>query len=230
MPRAEFRQADPLDFTARAGVNQPIDANTYFARVDHNFSDKDRVFGRHGAGPLESDRQQHQPEFPGLHDSKVTNLATQWIHTFNQNMINELRFGFNISDDLTSNPRTDDESFDMDALGIGQFRVFSDGNRKLTPREHGIPHSPGFPYVQERTNGNGYDNMDTIQIGDHISLIKGKHNLKIGAEIYRISMERGAANLEEGRLRFGGNETGYAFASFLLGLPNTHASPPKGCR
>ncbi len=49
--------------------------------------------------------------------------------------------GFNISDDLTFNPRTDDESFDMDALGIGEFRIPTDGNRKLTPREHGIPNS-----------------------------------------------------------------------------------------
>ncbi len=40
--------------------------------------------------------------------------------------------------------------------------------------------------------------MDTMQIGDHLSLIKGTHNLKIGGELYRISMERGAANLEEG--------------------------------
>ena len=114
-------------------------------------------------------------------------------------MINELRVGFNISNDLTSNPRTDDESFDMDALGIGEFRIPTDGNRKLTPREHGIPNLSGLPFtLQELTAGNGYDQMDTIQISDHLSLIKGKHNLKIGGELYRASMERGAANLEEG--------------------------------
>jgi hypothetical protein len=225
VPRARFDPVDPLDFTAIGGVNQPINARTYFARVDHHFSDSDRVFARLALD--RSDRQNNDinPGLPVFVDSKVSNLATQWIHTFSPTTINELRVGFNISDDLTSNPRTDDASFDMDALGVGEVRVFGDGNRKLTPREHGIPQFNGLPFtLRERTNGNGYDNMDTIQIGNHISMFRGKHNLKAGAELYRISMERGAANLEEGAFNFGGNESGYAFASFLLGLPTSTQS------
>jgi hypothetical protein len=46
VPKAEFRQVDPLDITARDAVDQPTNANTYFGRVDHYFSDRDRVFGR----------------------------------------------------------------------------------------------------------------------------------------------------------------------------------------
>jgi outer membrane receptor protein involved in Fe transport len=38
-------------------------------------------------------------------------------------------------------------------------------------------------------------------------------------------MERGAANLEEGLLSYSANQSGYAFASFLLGLPNQTQSP-----
>jgi hypothetical protein len=37
-------------------------------------------------------------------------------------------------------------------------------------------------------------------------------------------MERGAANLEEGVLGFSAQETGYSFASFLMGLPNSTQS------
>ncbi|MCC6862014.1 MAG: TonB-dependent receptor [Bryobacterales bacterium] len=221
IPKAEFRQADPLDFTARKGVNQPINVNTYFGRVDHYFSDADRVFARIALDRSNLTSNNINPNLPVFRDSKVSNLATQWVHTFSPTMINELRVGFNISDDLTSNPRTDNPDFDMDALGVGQIRVFGDGNRKLTPREHGIPQFAGLPFtLQELTNGNGYDNMDTIQAGNHLTLIRGKHTLKLGGEIYRISMERGAANLEEGRYTFSGNETGYALASFLMGFPN----------
>ncbi len=222
VPRAEFRQDDPLDFTARKGVNQPIDAHQYFTRIDHYFSQRDRVFGRLALDRSNLTRNNINPHLPVFVDSKVSNLATQWIHTFSPNTLNEFRFGFNISDDLTANPRTDNTDFDMDALGVGEVRVFGDGNRKLTPREHGIPQFTGLPFtLQELTNGNGYDNMDTIQFGNHVSLIRGKHNLKIGAEVYRISMERGAANLEEGRFAFSANQSGLAFASFLLGLPNS---------
>jgi Carboxypeptidase regulatory-like domain/TonB dependent receptor-like, beta-barrel len=225
VPRAEFRPVDPLDFTARKGVNQPIDTNFYFARVDHHFSEKDWVFGRLAWDRSGLTSNNINPNLPVFRDSDVSNLATSWIHTFNPSMINEVRVGFNISDDLTSNPRTDDESFDMDALGVGQIRVFGDNNRPLTPREHGIPQFTGLGFtLQELTNGNGYDNMDTIQAGDHFTWIRGKHNMKFGFEMYRVSMERGAANLEEGRYGFSGNQSGLGFASFLLGLPASSES------
>ncbi len=226
VPKAQFRQADPLDFTARESVDQPLNANFYFGRVDHYFSDRDRVFGRLALDRSGVTRNNINPNLPVFVDSKVTNLATQWVHTLNQNMINEVAVGFNISDDLTSNPRTDDSSFSMDALGIGEFRIPTDGNRKLTPREHGLPQLTGLPFtLQELTNGNGFDQMDTIQVRDQLSIIKGKHNLKMGGEVYRVSMQRGAANLEEGLLGFSGNESGYSFASFLLGANNSSQTP-----
>lgn len=226
LPTPQFRQADPFDFNATAGVPQPINAHTYFLRVDHTFSDNDRVFARLAWDRSNLTRNNINPFLPVFVNSKVTNLASQWIHSFNARTINEFRFGFNISDDLTSNPRTDNTSFDMDSLGIGQFRVFSDGNRKLTPREHGLPRLNGLPFpVGENTNGNGYDNMDTVQFGNHMSLFRGKHNIKIGGEVYYITMERGAANVEEGALGFSGNQSGSALASFLLGLPDSSTSP-----
>lgn len=225
VPRAEFAQADPLDFTSRKGVSQPIDVNTYFARVDHHFSDRDRVFGRLALDRSNLSRNFINPNLPVFVESKVTNLATSWIHTFTPTLFNEVRVGFNTSDDITRNPRTDNTSFDMDSLGVGQIRVFGDNNRKLTPREHGIPQFAGLGFtLQELTNGNGYDNMDTVQISNHLSWIKGSHNLKFGGEVYYITMERGAANLEEGRFSFGANESGLGFASFLLGQPTSTES------
>jgi hypothetical protein len=49
----------------------------------------------------------------------------------------------------------------------------------------------------------------------------------MGAEVYRISMERAGANLAQGQIAFSGQETGLDFASFLMGLPNT-AQTPEG--
>jgi hypothetical protein len=225
VPKAQFTQGDVTDFTAIGGVNQPINANTYFARVDHNFSPNDRVFARLAWDRSGQNRNNLNPHLPVFVDSKVTNLASQWIHTINPSTINEFRFGFNTSNDLTYNPRTDNTSFDMDALGIGQIRVFGDNNRKLTPREHGIPQLTGLPFtLQELTNGNGYDSMDTVQFSDHLTLIRGKHNFKTGFEVYYITMERGAANLEEGRYNFSANQSGYALASYMLGYANTTES------
>jgi hypothetical protein len=222
LPRAEFRQADPLDFTVRKGINQPIDTNQYFGRVDHYFNEADRVFGRIAVDRSQTENNFINPNFPVITPSAVTNIATQWVHTFTQNMINELRFGFNFSDDTLTSLHNQG-GFDIDSLGIGEFRVPNDGNRKLTPREQGVP-LMGFT-IGERINGNGLDRMDTWQIGNHLSYIHGRHNLKFGGEVYRVSMQRAGANLAQGRITFGGNETGYNFASFLMGLPSRTETP-----
>lgn len=226
VPQPMFIQEDPLDFTARRAVHQPVNVNTYFSRVDHHFSDKDRIFVRLAWDRSNRENNHINPNLPVKVTSEVTNLASQWVHMFNQNMINELRFGFNKSDDLTRNPRMFDESFDMDALGVGEFRIRGDGNRKLRLHEQGIPQMTGLPFtMQERTAGNGFDNMNSIQAGNHVSMIKGRHNLKFGGEVYLINMERGAANLAEGALDFSPLQTGHAFASFLMGLPNQTRTP-----
>ena len=46
VPHAQFVQSDIQDFTARASVPTPTNVNTYFARVDHNINDNNRVFAR----------------------------------------------------------------------------------------------------------------------------------------------------------------------------------------
>lgn len=226
VPQASFRQTDPLDFTARQAVDQPISPNQFFGRIDHYFGSNNRVFGRLAVDRSSTTSNNINPNLPVERDSKVYNLASQWVRNISSTIVNEVRFGFNVSNDDTINPRTNDESFDMNALGIGEFRIPTDGNRALTPREHGIPRITGLPFtLQERTNGNGYDRMDTFQFGDHLSWTRGRHNLKMGGEGYYVTMERGAANLEEGAMAFSSNQSGFSFASFLLGRPDNTQTP-----
>jgi hypothetical protein len=222
LPHADFQQLDPLDFTARKAINTPITANQYFGRVDHYFRAADRVFGRIAADRSQYDNNTINPNFPVFTPSHVTNLASQWVHTFSQNILNEFRFGFNISNDTLTDLHNQG-NFDVDSLGIGQFRAVRDGNRPLTPREQGVP-TMGFT-IGDRVNGNGLDRMNTYQIGDHVSLFRGAHAVKMGAEVYRISMQRAGANQAQGAINFGANESGLDFASFLLGLPNNTLSP-----
>ncbi|MCB9383301.1 MAG: carboxypeptidase regulatory-like domain-containing protein [Bryobacterales bacterium] len=226
VPNASFRQTDPLDFNARQSVNQPISPNTYFGRIDHYFSSTDRIFARLALDHSQVESININPNLPVKRTSRVYNLASSWVHNFGPAMINDARFGFNVSNDDTLNPRTNDESFDMNALGIGTYTIPTDGNRTLTPREHGIPRITGLPFtLQELTNGNGYDRMDTYQFADHLTWTKGRHNLKMGGEAYYVTMERGAANLEEGRVDFNAAQSGFAFASFLLGQANLSQTP-----
>ena len=219
LPPPQFQQADLLDFTNRAAVPDKIRQNQYFWRLDHIFRPGDKVFVRYAADRSGLDKGSINPNFPYFVTSQATNLASQWVHIFNQNTINELRFGFNVSDQDVFNPRTNTD-FDLDSLGVGKFRVVTDNNRKLKPGEAGIP-PMGFTIGDERGSS---DRLKTYMFGDNITLIRGKHGFKTGFEYQRVSVFRAAANTPRGSLAFSGNESGLAFASFVLGYPDATAT------
>ena len=191
--------------------------------MDHIFSNYDKVFVRYAADRSNFDQDYVNPNFPINYTSSGTNLASQWVHTFNPRMLNEFRFGFNIANDDIANPRTNTD-FDIDSLDIGEFRIVTDGNRELTPRETGIPLLTQF-FIGDRDTGNGYDRQLALQFADNLSFSRGTHNFKTGVEYRRAAMTRGAANEPRGSMTFSANESGYAFASLLLGYPATARSP-----
>ena len=219
--RADFRQPDPLDFTRREGLIRPLTVNQYFTKVDHHFSDADRIFGRLAVSKSDRVNPTLNPNFTSTRGENTYNVATQWIHTFNQNMINEFRFGFQKFNRGSFSPRRGDTSFSMPALGIGPFHIVAGSGRQLDTDEHGYPNLS----LYNINDGREYNNPNNQQIGNHLSIIKGSHNLKMGGEVYRLTMHDGAANLGRGRVRWGGNETGLNHASFLMGIPSSTETP-----
>ncbi|MFN7919231.1 MAG: TonB-dependent receptor [Bryobacteraceae bacterium] len=214
LPQPDFQQIDPLDFTVRRAIPGIIGARQYFGRLDHNFSSKDKVFGRFALDKSKWTANQVNPNFPEDRYSDAYNVATQWLHTFSSNVLHEFRFGINNWGDNYLNPRSN-SNFDVDSLGIGKFRVAGDGNRKFTPAETGIP---GIGFTIGDLNGRT-DDTYSYQVADNLSVIRGKHTLKTGVLIVHAAMDRRAANLTRGALAFSPNESGLDFSSFLLGYP-----------
>ena len=215
LPLPDFQQLDPLDFTASRAVPSVIGARQYFGRLDHNFSTRDRVFGRFALDKSNWQANQINPNFPEDRISDAYNVATQWLHTFSPSIIHEFRFGINNWGDNYINPRSN-SNFDVDSLGIGKFRVAGDGNRKFTAAETGIP---GIGFTIGDLNGRT-DDTYSYQIADNLSIVKGKHSIKTGVLVVHAAMDRRAANLTRGALSFSPNESGLDFASFLMGYPN----------
>src|SRR5262249_42203223 len=94
LPDRQFTQADPLDFTNRVNIGQPIHDNPFFLRVDHTTSSNARFFG-----PLAREHQNWliptiNPNFTETYYNYPLSLASQWIHTISPAVLNELRFGF----------------------------------------------------------------------------------------------------------------------------------------
>ena len=207
--------ADILANNAQASVPDVITANQYFFRVDHQFGVNDKIFVRYAADRSKRDRQSLNPNFPIFTSSDADNWAGQYVHIFSTRMLNEFRYGLNQADDNFFNPRSNTD-FDLDSLGIGQFRVAVDGNRKLTPREAGIPTTV---IAGDGDLGNGYDFNTVHQFTDNLSFGKGNHNFKTGFEYRRNKLDRAAANLTRGSMSC--CEAGYTLAGWLLGFPSS---------
>lgn len=217
VPRAQFQTADPLDINFRRPLANPLTVDQIFGRLDHHFSERDRIFGRLAWNESSQTSPRTNPNFDHTTDTRTINLASQWVHMLRPNMINEFRFGFQFFDYGVASPRSGSTEFSMDALGIGQYRVYNDGNRPLTPIEHGYPNLSLFNIDDRRE----FNNPDRYEFGNHLSWMKGRHNVKFGFELNRIKMNDAGANLPTGRVNWSANEAGLPFASFLLGVPST---------
>ena len=64
-------------------------------------------------------------------------------------------------------------------LGIGQFRVAVDNNRKFRPDETGIPPTG----IIGGDGGARFDLNGIYQFSDNFSFIRGSHNFKTGFEL-----------------------------------------------
>jgi hypothetical protein len=227
IPKAQNSLPDPL-----TGVNlrnpgtNSIDDNQYFVRVDHVFSASDRVFYRYATNIPSWFSITTNPNFSYLVDARNQNHAGQWLHIFGPTVVNEARLGYTTSRDDSFNPRAN-TTFNLDTIGIHGFNVINDGNRALSPREAGVPAMNIAPFLSlaERDGGNGFDQNQTIQFGDNVSISTGAHSFKAGFDFRRVILFRGAANVPRGDFNFNGDVTGNSFAAFLLGAPTSSDSP-----
>jgi hypothetical protein len=227
IPRAQNSLPDPT-----SGVNyrnpgtNSIDDNQYFTKIDHSFSNNDKVFVRYATNLPSWFSITNNPEFSYLVEGRNNNLATQWLHIFTPTVINEARFGISESRSDSFNPRANTD-FTLEQIGIQGFNVLADGNRPLTSREVGIPsmNITGYLGLAERDGGNGFDKNRLYQINDNLSMNMGAHAFKMGFDFRRVSLYRGAANVPRGAFNFSGNLAGNSFAAFLLGVPTSTESP-----
>lgn len=215
VPLPQFNPTDILDTNTIKSVANIIDQNQYIGRVDHLFGPTDRIFGRVASLLGEFDVGNINPNFPYIQHIWDYNAAFQYLHIFNQRVLNEFRIGFNKVNTDQVTPRTN-TNFDVDTLGIGQFRVAVANNRKFTPVETGIP---AISNIVGGDAGARLDLNGIYQFSDNFSFVKGRHNFKTGFEYLRYGLDRAAANVPLGNM--GCCPGGYALAGWLMGYPSS---------
>jgi len=204
-----------------------LDDTQVFGRIDHNISENDKIFARYAFNDvtyrvIPGDN----PNFTYFVAGRNQNLGTAWIHIFNPNLINEVRYGYNRSVSNTLNNRAN-TSFDVQTIGLTGFRVVNDNNRGLTPRETGVPTISvnAFSTLAEQDGGNGFDFNNLHQFNDNLTWVHGSHTTKFGFDYRRVALFRGAANVPRGGLNFNGDIANNGFAAFLLGFPSVTITP-----
>jgi Carboxypeptidase regulatory-like domain/TonB dependent receptor-like, beta-barrel len=201
-------------------------------RVDQTFSQKDNFFARFSFGNSNNflpSPFQTVLDGGGFQDGYSQNnsrgLAASEIHAFRPELINELRFGFN-------------------HLSSHRFGLNSNENLSQQYNFQGVPFGPNLGGLPSISFSNGDQAIGSAQFlpaiekqnsyvfGDNLSWARGRHALKFGTELRfeQFTLLEPAAG--RGYWGFGNDFTdnpgtltggtgGDAFATFLLGIPDS---------
>ncbi len=189
-----------------------LDYHQMDGKIDWRVSDQDNFSGRYSF--LFGEAPQVKGALPTNITSKsVTrpqNIALNWTRTFSPTVINEARIGFN---------RAVFISDFNDWAGVGAL------NSKL-----GIPGSQVINGLSLVSAGNGIsfgtravneDNVtNTFHYGDNLTVLRGRHSLKMGGQLQRYQQNRfyPGNNGLLGGFTYDGRFSGLPFADFLLDL------------
>ena len=218
------KEGDANNYISNDPGNLGIDQGD--ARVDYVINPKQQFFGRMSASHL---GRFQQPPMPGLADGSngagtafddTRGLALAHTWTIRPTMVNDVRAGL---------------SWDHYANGVPAYGL------KFPPPDlyvPGVPNDPslnGVTLIQPTggfrrlgkpgfapTLGRNYE----IQYGDTLSVIHGRHSLKLGVQFRRSAFNLLQLGSPRGRMRFDGqftsvdgNSGGFPIADWLLGIP-----------
>jgi len=201
------------------------DDDQEFVRIDHNFSSKDKLFGRYGIQTLELPTFPINPNpyFVTRRPRRQQNATITYTRLVSATMLNELRVSYNrdifkVNDDISGS----------------SFNIFKELG---IPGQTNNPTDTGLPSLSiTGVSGLGNTDINTIwdesrQLSDHFTLNHGAHSIKFGVEYTRLRLDRRTVNFVKGAFDFTGihsatapTVTGaergrLAWADFLLDEP-----------
>ena len=216
-----------------ANADQVLNSDQVLTRVDHRFSDNDRLFGRYALVRSAWTNDPINPVGDIVTGYRAQNLAIGYTKILSPTVFNDLRFGLNRVRANTVATQTNSD-FVLSDLGLN-FPVIGT-NRALTPREEGIPSISMVGFAGTGSGNVTFNVNNTYEADDSVSVLRGKHNLKFGGQ-YRFSgVENDMADTPRGQINFTRDIVGVpdAFAAFLLGYPLNVSSaqgvPPQNVR
>ncbi len=182
----------------------------YTAKVDHNFDDNNRVYGRFQFSRNPTVVSAVYPDDfsdprAGTRSNRHTNITGAWIHHFSPNLIQDIKINWGRRLHINrSAGRFSGQNGNLDIAGVNPesfARVSVNGLTNLGAGNQERIQTP----------------IETWQFSDTYTLIKGAHQLKFGGE-WRFAMNQDDFNQSTGgRFNFLNRATGVGLAELLLG-------------
>ena len=186
------------------------DMNQATARLDHSLSSKDQLFGSYSF----EDRPHVVPGlmFLGGTEFPMRNmlLGITETHVFTPTVVNEARFGYNRAKTLDTQ---------MGAYTANYARnTFGWQNTSPNQLDWGIPTAKISGFNSVGSSGLALDALEQdYQFTDNLSLVKGPHNVKLGATLMHEKFFQLTDNGSIPGFTFSGNYTGTGLGDFVLG-------------
>ncbi len=201
-------------------------SNKFLAKIDHVLTPSNSLYARWARqsgtsyDPFPSSRN-YFPHMGSFGRARSDSFGLGDTHIFSPSTFNEFRFGWYNQHNGTL-AQNNDQNY---AALLGIPGVTTD------PYFQGFPQIriDGYPEMGDRYNYPFVYQFKNFQWADALTMVRGKHTLKLGADTVRSNYNEGGATYMRGDLRFRGRDSSYgavttpdawSFADFLMGLPD----------
>ena len=223
--------------TAKSVTN----TDNVLARIDHNFSEKHRLFGRFGYAGY-----QNFSSLPGLafasrsvSSNPGTSALVSITSAFTPNLLGEFRLSYTR---LQFDSYPVSQGFDVGSLGFGPnltnnvlYKQFPTIAVQTYNSGSGLSVTQASPndFAQLGGSTRTLNPQDTWQAQYHVTMIKTRHKIKVGADLQLIKLNAYNSQYSAGQFFFDRTYTqgpdpttttlngGNGLASLLLGIPAT---------
>lgn len=185
--------------------------SSVIAKLDHSFNPSNNISGRYFFGdstqqfPLALNATGGQlPGFDTVTPTRVQLVSISWVSVLTPTKVNEFRYGWNR---FAEGFFPQDRNFNPNSIGLCNVPVtFGTCNSSglpiiiLSPNATG---GTGFFSQLGATSGDPRQRVDTNnQLIDSLSWKMSKHDIKVGGEFHRTSVQQRFDKYSRGRIRF----------------------------
>ena len=194
--------------------NSPLsnDNHTWGARIDHNFSEGNRIFGTLNWNDVNNVTPGPIPRGPGEVSNNFYNRMVNitYSRAINPRLNNEVRASYN----RFNNPYDDQFPKKDYASDLGLIGIPDDPN--IRNRWPGIGFGQGYSGIPRSYEFTQVTN--SYQVQDNLSWVKGRHTMKFGAGFLHTQLIGNFVTDAPSFWSFSGQFSGNAVADFLLGI------------